>query len=78
MIVSRKIQPIEGQFKASIEVKRPDKRRRDIDGFAKATLDMLESAGVIENDCLCVEITSRWVNEGPDMVVKLEKVSEFT
>ena len=39
---------------------RPDKRRRDLDGLAKAPLDLLVTLGIIENDYLAQRITLAW------------------
>lgn len=38
----------------------PDKRRRDIDNYAKAILDALEGTGVLENDCIIKKISVSW------------------
>ena len=38
----------------------PAQRQRDLDGLFKATFDLLEGCGVIENDGLVREIIARW------------------
>ena len=68
--------PILGHYRLVINVKRPDKRRRDIDNLIKAVSDILEGAGLIEGDHLCQEVTARWVTFGPAMEVILEGLSE--
>lgn len=67
--------PILGKYKLLIEVQRPDKRRRDIDNFIKATSDLLEHAKLIENDCFCEEVTARWAGSGSNMIVTVEKIT---
>lgn len=52
--------PIVGGFKADIVLDRPDDRRRDLDGLAKAILDLLVSHQVIVDDSLAHEIRLRW------------------
>jgi crossover junction endodeoxyribonuclease RusA len=65
---------IKGKYKIIIRVARPDKRRRDIDNFVKATQDLLERAGVIEDDCLCEAVLCRWVEKGPPMRINIYSV----
>jgi len=66
--------PVLGPYRLLIEAVRPDKRRRDIDNLIKAVSDVLETTGIIENDCLCEEVTARWVNDGPEMLVTIEEL----
>jgi crossover junction endodeoxyribonuclease RusA len=66
--------PIMGHYQLTIEAVRPDKRRRDIDNLIKAVSDVLQDTGLIEDDCLCQEVTAKWVKEGPEMRVILEKI----
>ena len=63
-----------GHYQLTIEAVRPDKRRRDIDNLIKAVSDVLQDTGLIEDDCLCQEVTAKWVKEGPEMRVILEKI----
>ena len=74
LIKHYKIAPILGPYKLTIEAVRPDKRRRDIDNIIKAVSDMIQTTGLIEDDCLCQEVTARWVENGPEMLVIVEKV----
>ena len=77
VIFQAKAIPVLGKYKLTIEAVRPDKRRRDVDNLIKAVSDVLESTGLIENDCLCEEVIARWVEHGPPMLVTVEKVNEL-
>ncbi|MGI9297070.1 MAG: RusA family crossover junction endodeoxyribonuclease [Gammaproteobacteria bacterium] len=59
-IKTQKPPKIEGPFSLDIIVDRPDKRKRDISNLIKAIEDTLQDVGVIEDDCLCQELTIRW------------------
>lgn len=65
--------PILGPYKLVIIAVKPDKRRRDIDNLVKAVSDVLQDTGLIEDDCLCQEVTAKWAKEGPEMLIILEK-----
>lgn len=54
-----------GFFTASIILSPPDRRRRDLDGLAKAALDLLTKEGVIEDDSLARRITLTWAEGAP-------------
>lgn len=60
---------IKGQFRVLIEADRPDRRARDLDNLTKPLLDVLcptnTHKGVIEDDHLAIEITSRWTSDEP-------------
>lgn len=56
---------IKGAFRASVVLHRPDRRRRDLDGCAKAVLDAIVDAGVVEDDSACVELTLKWADSAP-------------
>lgn len=60
---------IKGQFRVLIEADRPDRRARDLDNLTKPLLDVLcptnTHKGVIEDDHLAIEITSRWTSDKP-------------
>lgn len=57
---------IPGLFKISLLVPR---KRGDLDGFLKATLDLLQTHGVIANDKYCEEINVRWTSSKSMLVV---------
>ena len=63
-----------GKYKISIQAKRPDKRRRDLDNLLKPLSDLLVSVGVIEDDSDCEMISARWVTVGEGVVVRVERV----
>ena len=74
LITRQKITPVLGIYKLTIEAVRPDKRRRDIDNLIKAVSDVLQATGLIEDDSLCQEVTAKWVKNGPEMLVIVEKI----
>lgn len=49
-----------GHFKVDLVFDRPDERRRDLDGLAKAPLDLLVKHQVVLDDSLAREIRLRW------------------
>lgn len=51
--------PLEGRLSVMIEAYPPDRRRRDIDNLAKATLDALQKAGVYHDDNQIDHLTIR-------------------
>jgi crossover junction endodeoxyribonuclease RusA len=59
------VRGLKGPFCISIECSPPDKRRRDLDGLAKAPLDLLVSTGVIEDDHLARRILLAWSEAPP-------------
>lgn len=61
----QRAKPVFGSFAASIAVRAPDRRRRDLDGYFKATLDLLVKAGVIEDDSKANSLAIWWSPEGP-------------
>lgn len=61
----QRITPIKGPFSISILCEPPDRRRRDLDGLAKAPLDLLVKAGVIEDDSLARSIGLFWSDNPP-------------
>lgn len=46
----RDVEPITGPVSVKIYLYPPDRRRRDVDNYAKAILDALVHAGVLEDD----------------------------
>lgn len=63
---------VKGPYKLSIQVPRPDKRRRDIDNTIKPISDLLASIGVIRDDCDCEMVSARWVTVGEGVTVRIE------
>ena len=63
---------IEGPYKIFITAARPDKRKRDLGNLEKATSDLLQSCGVISDDCHAEMITMRWVTQGDGIGVRIE------
>ena len=77
MIFAKKTVPVLGNYRLLIEAKKPDKRKRDIDNIIKAISDVLETCGIVENDCYCQEVTARWVKNGPELLIFVEKVDDL-
>jgi Holliday junction resolvase RusA-like endonuclease len=64
---------ISGPYKLSVQIARPDKRRRDLDNIGfKAISDLLVQIGVIEDDSLCEMLSARWVTNGSGVSVRIE------
>jgi crossover junction endodeoxyribonuclease RusA len=78
LIRQQRIPLTKGRYKMIIRVFRPDKRRRDIDNYIKSTSDLLQQAGVIENDNLCESVTCEWTDEDVpwSMNVKITPVED--
>lgn len=60
---------IAGDVTVRVFVKRPDKRRRDLDNLHKAALDTLSRNHVIEDDSRIVDLRIRWDDEIPHKTV---------
>lgn len=62
-------QKIKGEYALEVVAVKPDKRRRDIGNLEKAISDILQAAGVIEDDCLCQDLRLRWAKTGPECLI---------
>jgi crossover junction endodeoxyribonuclease RusA len=51
---------VAGDVDIEVLLGRPDKRKRDLDGLAKAPLDFLVKHGVIEDDSRVQKLTLEW------------------
>lgn len=65
IVRAQKPKQIDGPFNITIVANRPDRRKRDLDNIAKATLDLLANCQVITNDHLAQSITLRWSDAEP-------------
>ncbi len=72
MALAQKQPAVIGPYKMSIQAMRPDRRRRDIDNIIKSVSDLLQSVGVIEDDCDCEMVSARWVTSGDPLFVRVE------
>lgn len=72
MARSQRPAAIVGPYKILINASRPDKRRRDIDNLIKPIGDLLQSIGVVRDDCDCEMVSARWVTTGEGVNVRLE------
>lgn len=57
---------ISGKVFIHISIKRPDKRKRDIDNLAKGILDYLTSRDFIDDDRNVEKLIIEWVYDGPE------------
>jgi crossover junction endodeoxyribonuclease RusA len=74
MLKQQKPVPVAGPVTVLIELRAPDKRRRDGDNYKKGPIDLLVSHGVIEADDSRIvrESTVRWVDSGEPCTVIVE------
>ena len=68
-------QPIACSYKLSLDVVRPDRRRRDLDNLFKAISDALVLAGAIADDSLCEWLEARWVEAENPCTVTIEALN---
>ena len=66
---------ITGPYRLTVNLVRPDKRKRDIDNLFKAVSDSLVHMGIIESDHLCERLEAGWVKTGPECEILLESVN---
>ena len=67
---------IEGRLSVEIKIYPPDKRRRDIDNIAKATLDAMQYAGIYQDDNQIDRLTLiRMPGVGGYLEVNISKIS---
>ena len=65
---------IEGSYKLTLEVVRPDKRARDIDNLCKSVSDCLVQAGILD-DSKCEYLVAKWVKGEYPCVVTVETIT---
>jgi crossover junction endodeoxyribonuclease RusA len=63
VLIQRGAKHFDYALQVTIEAFRPDRRRRDLDNLLKAILDSLTHAGVMEDDCLIVDLRIYWAEE---------------
>ncbi|KFB11053.1 RusA family crossover junction endodeoxyribonuclease [Nitratireductor basaltis] len=64
---------IKGDIAVEFEAYRPAGKKADIDNLLKASLDLLTTTGTICDDSQVVELTARWVDEGPPCVIRIRR-----
>lgn len=67
---------IEGHYSLTVYAVKPDKRGRDLDNLIKSISDILQAAGVIENDNLCQHLEMFWVPEGPPCKIVIKEMND--
>ena len=66
-------QPFLGPYKLTVQLARPDRRKRDLDNIAfKAINDLLVKLGIVQDDSMCEMLSARWVSEGDGVYVRVE------
>jgi len=68
-------QKIKGEYRMILRAVPPDARKRDLDNLLKAASDVLQAAGVIENDHYCRELIASWETEGPQCRIIVEAIN---
>jgi crossover junction endodeoxyribonuclease RusA len=63
---------ISGKYLVAITAARPDKRKRDLGNLEKSVSDLLQSCGVIRDDCDAEMILLIWAKSGDGISVLLE------
>ena len=56
---------ITGPFEITMQFQRPTRAKRDLDNLAKAPLDAMTKAGVIEDDHMAQRIVLEWAHDIP-------------
>jgi len=64
-------------YKLTLEVVRPDKRKRDLDNLLKAVSDCLVSVGIID-DSQCEHLEAKWVHNEHSCTVTIERIKNET
>lgn len=64
-VLRQRPQKLAGPFHVRILLDRPDKRRRDLDGLAKAAMDLLVKLGVTDDDSLAQSLSLAWSDLPP-------------
>ena len=75
VLIQRGAKHYEGKLRVTIEARRPDRRRRDLDNLLKAVLDSLTHAGVWVDDGLIVDLRIYWADSiGGMLKVKVSEI----
>lgn len=69
--------PLEGPLSIQIELRRPDKRCRDLDNTLKALLDGLGHAGIYRDDSQIVQINVAWGESQPPYGATLVRIKQL-
>lgn len=64
-LIEQRPAKVHGPFRLTLTAVRPDRRKRDLDGLAKAPLDLLVKHQVIDDDSLCSSILLMWSASAP-------------
>jgi len=71
--IQAKGKKIKGPYKLTMEVVRPDKRKRDLDNTIKSASDCLVHAGIID-DSQCEWIEAKWVLSEYPCTITIEEM----
>lgn len=67
---------VEGPYRLTLTVSRPDRRARDLDNLPKAISDLLKASGVIRDDSDCTTVTVEWSADKPAKGARVVAVIE--
>lgn len=62
---------VKGPISVDFRIERPDRRRRDLDNFLKAALDVLTQCAVIEDDYLVEDLRAAWAGPGKEIHITI-------
>jgi crossover junction endodeoxyribonuclease RusA len=76
-LLARHGAPATGALRVTIDAYPPDRRRRDVDNLAKATLDALTHAGVWGDDSQVIDLRIRLhpASPIPGLIVEVESIA---
>lgn len=75
-VAVRGIETVEHDVHLIIDVRPPDRRKRDIDNIIKPLMDALEHAGVYVNDCQVARLSVQRgpISKGGQAFIRIEKI----
>lgn len=59
-LMGQRPQKVDGPYRLSLVVNRPDRRRRDLSNIVKPVEDLLQAAGIIRDDADCERLMVMW------------------
>jgi len=78
MIAAQKPLPIAGKVNVRVDLVAPDKRRRDADNLAKAPLDAIVRAGLIDDDSAIRRLSIGWEDSGEPCTITITACNPTT
>jgi crossover junction endodeoxyribonuclease RusA len=68
---------ISGPFAVQINLRRPDKRKRDLDNTIKVLLDLLKNMHITDDDSECQRIEAQWIGVGKGVWVAVRPTTRW-